>query len=317
MTTTFGFTTTADEACEALKNNITGKTIIVTGVSPNSIGADTARAIVAQRPAQLILASKTESKLHNVIKSLQIPVGTTVRPLVLDLGSLEAVRMASAQVSSWVKAIDAAIFTAGVMAVPQYTESEDGIELHFAINHLGHFLFANLVIDKLLAGDATVVNYSSEAHQRANPGFLDDLTYDNGKGYDKWAAYDNSKLCNIAFSVGLVQHFGERKLRSFAVDPGVILTSALTRSGVPQEDFFNKGWVDEKGNLNTAIVPKSLAQGSLTGIIAAFDRTLSNDKGYYMVDGAITGDGLLPAAVEPALAQKLWKISKKLVKQDF
>ncbi|OIW22420.1 NAD(P)-binding protein [Coniochaeta ligniaria NRRL 30616] len=216
--------------------------VIVTGVSPNSIGADTARAIVAQRPAQLILASKTESNLHGVIKSLQIPEGTTVRPLVLNLGSLDAVRKAAFEVSGWTKAIDAAIFTAGVMAVPEYTTSEDGIELHFAVNHLGHFLFANLLVDKLLAGNATVVNYSSEAHKRASPGFLDDLTYDNGKGYDKWAAYDNSKLCNIAFSVGLVQHFGRENLRSFAIDPGVILASALTRS-VPPEDFVSKGQV--------------------------------------------------------------------------
>lgn len=133
----------------------------MTGVSPRSIGADTVRAILAQKPGQLILASKSGSKLQEVVKSLEIPEDTTVRLLELDLGSLEAVRKA-------------------------------------------------------------------EAHKRADLSFLDDsdLTYDNAKAYEKWTAYANSKLCNIALSVGLVQHFGKKNLRSFVVHPGVILTTA-------------------------------------------------------------------------------------------
>ncbi|RFU31826.1 hypothetical protein B7463_g4520, partial [Scytalidium lignicola] len=312
----FEFNTTSDEASEALKGAITGKTIIVTGVSPNSLGADTARAIVAQKPAQLIIASQSEAKMQEVIKSLEIPTGTIVRPVVLDLSSVDAVRKAAAEVSSFVKVIDAIICTAGVMAVPTYQKSKDGIELQFAVNYLGHFLFINLLMDQILAGDATVVIYNSEAHTRANLGFLDDLSYNDGKDYEKWTAYSNSKACDILLSVGLVQHFGKRGLRSFSVDPGVILTTALTRS-VPQEDYLTLGWVDEKGNLNPAIKTKTSSQGASTGIIAAFDRTLSNDKGFFLVDGVLTEQGLSSAAVDPTTAEKLWKISEKLVKQTF
>ncbi|KAM0438685.1 hypothetical protein ACHAPT_001441 [Fusarium lateritium] len=309
----FGFHTTSDEACEALKANIAGKTIVITGVSPGSLGADTARAILAQSPAKLILASQTESKLHEVIESLEIPAGVSVRPLVLDLASRDAIRKAAAELSTLVDVVDAMICTAGVMALPSYQETKDGIEMQFAVNHLGHFLFINLMVDKLLAGDATVITYTSEAHTRTDLGFLDDLTYGKGTTYEKWTAYSNSKICDILLSVGLVEHYGKRGLRSFSVDPGIIVSTALTRS-VPQEDFRAMGWVDENGNLNSAIKVKTPAEGAATGIIAAFDHRLSNEQGYFLVDGALTEQGLLLAAVDPAIAANLWSISEKLVK---
>lgn len=195
---------------------------------------------MAKGPATLILASQTPSKLEEVISSLDIPHGTTVRPLVLDLASLDGVRRAAADVNSYVQAIDSIICTAGVMATPSYHKSKDGFELQFAVNHLGHFLFVNLLMDKLLDRNATVVVYTSEAHTRAKLDFLDDPSYNAGKVYEKWSAYSNSKLCNILFSAGLAQRFGERNLRSFSVDPGIIVTTALTRD-VPQEDFIALG----------------------------------------------------------------------------
>ncbi|KAM6508806.1 hypothetical protein FSOLCH5_011807 [Fusarium solani] len=305
----FGFHTTSDQACEALKENISGKTIVITGVSPGSLGADTARAILAQSPAKLILASQTESKLHEVIKSLDTPAGTSVYPLVLDLASHDAVRKAAAELSSFVDVVDAMICTAGVMAIPSYQKSKDGIEMQFAVNYLGHFLFINLSADKLLA----VVTYTSEAHTRADLDFLDDLTYSEGNNYEKWTAYSNSKACDILLSVGLAEKFGKRGLRSFSVDPGIIVSTALTRS-VPQEDFRAMGWIDENGNLNSAIKVKTLAEGAATGIIAAFDHRISNEQGCFLADGALTEQGLLPAAVDPTIAAKLWSISEKLIK---
>ncbi|RSL68410.1 hypothetical protein CEP54_002906 [Fusarium duplospermum] len=195
----FGLHTTSDQASKALKENITGKTIVITGVSPGSLGADTAQAILAQSPAQLILASQKESKLHEVTKSLDIPAGSSVYPLVLDLASHDAVRKAAAELSRYVDAIGAMICTAGVMALPSYQESKDG-------------------------------------------------------------------------------------------------------------------WIDENGNLNSAIKVKTLAEGAATGIMAAFDHRLSNEGRYFLADGALTAQGLLPAAVDTAIAAKLWGISEKPVK---
>jgi NAD(P)-dependent dehydrogenase (short-subunit alcohol dehydrogenase family) len=259
---------------------------------------------LAHQPAQLILASKSEQKINEVIASLVIPSETVVRSLSLDLSSFKAVRAAAAQVSEWVASIDGLICTAGIMATSTYQTSVDGFELQFAINHLGHFLFTNLLIEKLLAapGGPTVVNYTSSAHSHAKMDFLDDLSYGSqGDNYNKWLAYSNSKACNILFSVGLVQRFGARGLRSFGVDPGVIVTTSLTRS-VPPEDFIALGelltriehllvsaaltcswlgWVDEQGKLSSAIKTKTSAEGSSSAIIATFDKTLTSKRDIY------------------------------------
>ncbi|OTA06574.1 Short-chain dehydrogenase/reductase [Trichoderma parareesei] len=330
----FGFHTTSDEAATALKDAIAGKTILITGVSPNSLGSDTARAIVAQKPAKLLLASRSADKLNEVIASLDIPQETTVQPVVLDLSSLEATRKAAEEIRDSVSVLDAVICTAGVMATPSYETSKDGVEMQFAVNHLGHFLLVNTLIDKLLASEhGTVVMYTSEAQSRANLAFLDDLSYNEGKAYEKWTAYSNSKACNVLFSVGLAKRFGEAGLRSFSVDPGVIVSTGLTRN-VPMEDFktlgisliltvtmyrmlmsVSLGWIDDNGNLNSAIKAKSLAEGSSTGIIAAFDHRLTNKDGYYLADGVLTQEGVLPEALDPVVAEKLWKISEALTKQ--
>ncbi|KAF9243951.1 hypothetical protein DTO013E5_10158 [Penicillium roqueforti] len=274
----FGFHTTSDQAAEALNASIRNKTSKFQTKFPGSLGADTARALVAHQPAQLILASQSE-KICDVIASLDIPSEIVVRALCLDLSSLETVRVAAAQVSEWVASIDVLICSAGIMATSTYQTSMDGFELQFAVNHLGHFLFANLLIEKLMAapGGPTVVNYTSEAHSRAQMDFLDDLSYgSHGGNYNKWLAYSNSKAYNILFSVGLVQRFGVQGLRSFGVDPGIIVTTSLTRS-VPPEDFI------------------------------ALD-----EKGYFVADGILSNSGLNHDAVDPDMANKLWELSEKL-----
>ncbi|KAL7963377.1 hypothetical protein V8C34DRAFT_322234 [Trichoderma compactum] len=163
--------------------------------------------------------------------------------------------------------------------------------------------------------NGVVVTYSSEAQSRANLSFLDDLSHNGGKDYEKWTAYSNSKACHVLLSVGLVQHFGRRGLRSFSVDPDVVVTTGLTRS-VPMEDFQALGMF-LTGNLDSAIKAKTLAEGSSTGIIAAFDSRLSNKDGYYLADGVLTREGLLPGAVDAAEAEKLWRISEALAKHPL
>lgn len=129
-------------------------------------------------PALLILASRSEDKILKVIDDLKASVATTVRPLELDLASLKSVRAAASKVLEWTTSVDAVIETAGVMAVPEFKKSEDGVEMTFAVNHLGHFLLTNLILPSLLAakGGARVVPFSSDAHNQAVLN-LDDVTF--------------------------------------------------------------------------------------------------------------------------------------------
>ena len=91
------------------------------------------------------------------------------RILELDLSSQASVKAAAAEVLSWsdVPKIDLLINNAGVMAIPERTLSPEGIEMHFATNHIGHFLFTNLIMPKLLASlnGPRVVNVSSGGHR--------------------------------------------------------------------------------------------------------------------------------------------------------
>lgn len=226
--TNFGFSTTGQEATAALAGNIKGRTILVTGVTPGGLGLETARVIALRDPKLLILAGRSPAKLQqaeSIVK--EAAPSTPVRQLVLDLGSIKTVRKAADEVNGWddVPAIDVVINNAAIMAVP-YQVSPDGIESQFATNHVGHFLFTQLIMRKLLtAGSgARVVNVASNAYS-LGPVRFEDYNFDEGKAYDKWQSYAQSKSANILYAKDLAKRYGSKGLQAYAVHPGGIFTN--------------------------------------------------------------------------------------------
>lgn len=146
---------------------IKGKTILCTGVSPNSIGAKYVETIAGGQPELIILVGRSLDKVSQtaeLITKAHQEVKTKV--LGLDLTSFASVRKAAEEVNSWddVPVIDVLVNNAGIMAVP-YEKCVDGFEKHLTINYLSHFLFTNLILDKVLAAkDGRVINISSGAH---------------------------------------------------------------------------------------------------------------------------------------------------------
>jgi NAD(P)-dependent dehydrogenase (short-subunit alcohol dehydrogenase family) len=155
------------------------KSVIVTGVTPGSLGADTVRVLTLHDPLLLILASRSTEKISQVIADVSIKSSTIVKTLELDLASLPSVRAAAGKVLEWTTSVDAVIETAGVMAVPTYQVNDDGLEMTFAVNHLGHFLFTNLLMERLLAAKdgGVVVPFTGEAHKRASLN-VEDVNFD-------------------------------------------------------------------------------------------------------------------------------------------
>lgn len=170
--------TTGAEVAHSLSHQINGKTILTTGVSPNGLGASFVKTIAAHSPKLLILAGRDASKLDQTasdIKSLHPDVST--RTLVLDLGSQKQIREAAAEVNRYEESIDVLVNNAGVMACP-YSTTSDGLEMQFGTNHIGHFLFTNLILDKILASpNPRVVNVSSDGH-RLSPMRWDDIGFE-------------------------------------------------------------------------------------------------------------------------------------------
>lgn len=145
--------TSGSQLVSELRATITGKVILVTGTSPGGIGAFYSVAVAKAQPALLILAGRVLKTIQETADQIKAESpGVAVKTLVVDLASLESVRTAAAEVNGWadVPHIDVLVNNAGIMAVP-YTKTVDGFERQFATNHLGPFLFTNLILGKVLA----------------------------------------------------------------------------------------------------------------------------------------------------------------------
>lgn len=168
MVHTYSPTTTASELANGLASHIKGKIILTTGVSPSTLGSSFATSIAKAQPALLIIAGRDTTKLEKVAATIlealpQVPI----RVLELDLSSLAAVRDSAAKVNAWddVPHIDVLVNNAGIMAT-DFRLSENGVESQFATNHMGHFLFTNLIMGKILAAnEPRIVNVSSDGHR--------------------------------------------------------------------------------------------------------------------------------------------------------
>jgi NAD(P)-dependent dehydrogenase (short-subunit alcohol dehydrogenase family) len=192
--------------------------IAITGTT-SGIGAATAAALAAEGHELWLLnrnADKTAQQLANL--KARYPNATT-HGLVCDLNDLSSVQMAAAALQQ-LGGLDVLINNAGGLT-PQRENTKDGFEAQFQMNHLGHFLLTNLLIDQLLATKGKVINLSSEAHRAARLN-LEDLQME--QGWSTFSAYANAKGCNILFTKGLHARFNQQGLQAFAVHPGVVNT---------------------------------------------------------------------------------------------
>ena len=159
-----------ETVAEQLAEHIRGKVILTTGVSPGGLGASFVQIIAKHEPKLLILAGRNTKKVKETQVAIEADVpGVKIRVLELDLNSQEQVRKAAAEVNAYEEVIDVLVNNSGIMAVP-YGKTADGIEQQFGVNHIGHFLFTNLIIDKILASTfgGRVINISSDGY-RASP----------------------------------------------------------------------------------------------------------------------------------------------------
>ncbi|KAJ5450900.1 hypothetical protein N7491_000082, partial [Penicillium cf. griseofulvum] len=157
--------------------------ILTTGVRSGSLGGFFVQSIAKAKPAWLILAARNADKLAKMAAEITTAQPEIqVRTLQVDLGSLKSVQEAAAQVNNFwddIPVIDVLVNNAGIMAV-DYQLSPEGFESHLAMNHLGPFLFTNLIIKKIVAiKEPIIVVVSSDSHQ-LNPFRFYDYNFDVG-----------------------------------------------------------------------------------------------------------------------------------------
>jgi len=309
--TSFGPETTADEVLEGF--DLTGKHVLITGAS-GGLGAETARAMAA-KGAEVTVTARNLDKMRGVVKAVKAAAGAELAVEALELGSFASIRAFAARFLVKYERLDILINNAGVMACPQQ-KTEDGIELHFGSNHLGHFLMTNLIA-RTLAKGARVVALSSAAHV-VSPVVFEDIQFEK-RAYDKWQAYGQSKTANALFAVALNARLRSRGVEAFSVHPGAIMTDLGRHHG--EEDLVRTRRAVERGKLTL----KTVAAGAATSVYAATAPELAGKGGAYLADctiSPISAEGgnftvVRPYALDFTAAERLWVVSQKMVGQSF
>ncbi|MCB0209129.1 MAG: SDR family NAD(P)-dependent oxidoreductase [Anaerolineae bacterium] len=311
---TFGHDTTTDEVLEGI--DLTGKLALITGGS-SGLGAETARAL-ASKGTGVVITARNIDKGEAVAQSIRSSTGNeNVAVMVLELGSFASIRAFAEQFLAEHDALDILINNAGVMASP-FAKTEDGFEMQFGTNHLGHFLLTGLLLPALVkAAPSRIVALSSAGH-RMSPVVFEDINFEQ-RDYNKWAAYGQSKTANILHVVELDHRLAESGVRAYAVHPGVIQTE-LSRH-MEQEDWdMMRGRFDEG-----AFKLKTTPAGAATSTYAATAPELDERGGVYLEDCHIaeinndqtTSVGVQSYALDPESAKKLWSVSEEMVGQTF
>ncbi|EHA51593.1 hypothetical protein MCOR27_004306 [Pyricularia oryzae] len=317
----YGAKTTGSAIVGDYASQIANKTILTTGVSPTTLGAAFVTTIATASPALLILAGRNLAKAEETAEAIRaVAPQVPIRTLELDLADKQSVRKAAATVLAWddVAGIDVLVNNAAIIT-DEYGTIE-GIERVFAVNHLGPFLFTNLVLPKVLAVKGRVVNVASEGHRFSNVRFMD-LNFEDGKIYNKWRAYGQSKTANMLFSLSLARKLGSRGLVANSPHPGTIITPlsegmdlALEYELTRPYDQFVGYYPKERG------VIKTLDEGISTHIYAAFEPSLKDHNGTFLLDCHVADpnvDFVMSWAASEVEAEKLWKLSEELVGEKF
>jgi NAD(P)-dependent dehydrogenase (short-subunit alcohol dehydrogenase family) len=205
-----------------------GRTIVVTGGN-TGIGYEAAK-VLAQLSATVVLACRDLGKAERAAARIaDTSPGARVTVERLDLASLASVRAAAERLRARHPRIDLLINNAGLM-MPPYGHTEDGFELQFGTNHLGHFALTGLLLDRLLAGpDSRVVTVSSNGHRRGEMDFTD---LQSERGYRRVPAYGRSKLANLMFTYELQRRLAAAGASTIAVaaHPGGVRTDLMRHS---------------------------------------------------------------------------------------
>ena len=206
------------------KARLDGRTVIITGAN-TGIGKETAMEL-AGRGARVVMACRDTEKGRAACEEIKTRTGNEKVILCkLDLASCSSIRSFASRILDEEKEIHILVNNAGVMFVPHQL-TEDGFELHFGVNHLGHFLLTNLLLERIKASaPSRIVTVSSLAHVA---GYLDFEDMMWRKRYISQLAYCRSKLANIMFSRELAQRLVGSGVTVCSLHPGTVYTE-LTR----------------------------------------------------------------------------------------
>ncbi|XP_061414468.1 retinol dehydrogenase 13-like isoform X1 [Lethenteron reissneri] len=279
-----------------------GKTVVITGAN-TGIGKETA-VDLARRGARVVLACRDEGKAQAAADEVRQRSGNSdVVVERLDLASLASVREFSRRLHDTEKRLDVLVNNAGLMRCPKW-KTEDGFEMQFGVNHLGHFLLTNLVLDMLQkSAPSRVINVSSLAHTRGKIHF-DDINLD--QNYNPGTSYNQSKLANVLFTRELARRLQGTGVTVNSLHPGVVKTEVGRHvlDGVA-------AWKCAMLYPLVLLLLKTPPQGAQTSIYCAVAEELEDVSGLYFSDCA--PKDVAPQGKDDDTARRLWELSARMV----
>ncbi|EXJ76001.1 uncharacterized protein A1O5_00509 [Cladophialophora psammophila CBS 110553] len=282
-----------------------GKVIVVTGGN-SGCGKETVLQLAKHHPQRIYLAARSEAKYDNAMKDISAAAPhANVRFLQLDLSSLASVKSAADQIHSENDRLDILVNNAGIMAHP-HGLTQDGYEIEFGTNHVGHALLTRLVLPLMQAtaskpgSDVRIVNVSSAAHQMApGAGIVFAQLKTPMDSFNPARLYGQSKLANVLHARELARRYPE--ILSTSIHPGRVETN-LTNVMLDQNSFF--GRFQKFFDYMAGALP--VQQGTLTQLWAAtWTRQEVKNGAYYVPVGKESLGSKKSRDTE--LAKKLWE----------
>ena len=293
---------------KSLYKDLSGKVIIITGAN-TGLGYQTTLGL-AKMGAKVIMACRNMDKANAAKKTIldEVPKAH-LDVMEIDLSLLKSVRAFADAFKNTYDRLDVLINNAGVMT-PPYSKTEDGFELQFGANYLGHFLLTGLLLDLITRTEhSRIVTLSSAIHRNGVINFED---LQSEKEYDRMKAYAQSKLACLMFTFELQRRLalaGHSKTISVAAHPGIAMTD-LSRNMSKFQYYLLKYTL-------APLLAQSAEKGALPTILATV--TNANGGEYYGPTGYQEYKGKPGKAIasdhakDKEVAKRLWEVSEELV----
>jgi len=279
---------------------LSGKVCMVTGAS-SGIGKATAIALAGMR-AQVVLVCRDRARGEAALQEITARTGNhAVELMIADFASLQQVRRLAAAFQSKHERLHVLVNNAGTFEAVR-SQTEDGFETTFAVNHLAPFLLTDLLLPTLTASaPARIITVSSAGHGYGTTIHFDDLQCE--RRYGGMRAYSQSKLANVLFTYELARRLQGMSVTANCLHPGGVDTGLLRY----------KGWAGVVvGTALTIGKPFLLnaEQGAATSVCLASSREVEGSTGQYFAKQRAVRSS--KASYDEAMAHRLWEVSEEL-----
>lgn len=290
-------------------DSLEGRTYLITGASSGA-GLEAARTLLS-KGAGVVMLNRNPEKSAGVIETLKQELGkeADVRAVRMDLGVLDSVREAAAEVLETVPRIDALICNAAIAQVPEQQLTVDGFESQLGVNHMGHFLLCGLLFERVAESEGRMVMVGSNAYKMGLKRIkFEDLNFD--EGYTAWSSYAQSKLAQMMFGYELQRRIAAagRDVEVHVCHPGASKTNLLQDTA----STFNKVlW-----SVLSRFIAQTAEEGSRPEVMCATEEGLQPARLWGPTKrgdtvGAVGACTLHEAALDEDAAARLWAVSEE------